>query len=283
MQVESGKEVCLGQSFLLFDQIIDLMDTKLNYVQKSLVLSVNSINKALPDRFLGHMTLKIGYKRINNVCLSQTFKANSKQIFMRSVVLNIGVLKAIRLDHMIKNIAIKNGISASINSEVYIKTGISFLSKCQKSNQTHPVSSSHGRCSLDFFDYFDVECPLIATTYKSGSNRTITLAEQLVNGKVTFEVYARFLEIKSGQKYLETLLGTCVVPLDALLEDRMGVHDMFPIQTMDEMSVRRIVGDLEVVIRFTKHEDILNIIKTATEIGWKNKYPTEKEMEYEKY
>ena len=46
--------------------------------------------------------------------------------------------------------------------------------------------------SPEFFTYFDIKCPLRAS-YSSSARRTISLAEQIELGRVTFEVWNKFV------------------------------------------------------------------------------------------
>lgn len=46
--------------------------------------------------------------------------------------------------------------------------------------------------SPEFFTYFDVKCPLVST-YNSNARRTLSLAEQLEIGRITFEVWNKFV------------------------------------------------------------------------------------------
>jgi len=165
---------------------------------------------------------------------------------------------------MVKRLASRQGLSGSVNSEIFIKFGLGFLSRAHETRRTHAVQTSLNGYSPEFFDYFDVECPLIAA-YSPSCGRTVSLAEQLEKGHVAFEVWARFVvDARSGQKGGEMLLGTCVVPLEPLLENRIGIRGWLPVQA----GVEKCGGGLEVVIRFTRHGDYLRIIDTAKEIGW---------------
>lgn len=64
-------------------------------------------------------------------------------------------------------------------------------------------------------------------------------------------------------------MGTCNVPLEPLLENRIGIRGWLPIQAFNGSTGQNSAnGGLEVVIRFTRHDDYLKIIDTAKDIGW---------------
>ena len=57
------------------------------------------------------------------------------------------------------------------------------------------------------------------------------------------------------------------MPLEPLLENRIGIRGWLPIQSTNELSAPA-CGGLEVVVRFTKHDDYLKVIRNAEDIGW---------------
>ena len=73
-------------------------------------------------------------------------------------------------------------------------------------------------------------------------------------------------------------MGTCVVPLETLLDNRIGIRGWFPIRPFVNYSSTNVLenilknesnaGGIEVAIRFTKTDDFLRIVNTAQEIGW---------------
>lgn len=72
------------------------------------------------------------------------------------------------------------------------------------------------------------------------------------------------------------MLGTSIVPLEALLENRIGIQGWLPIHSsiklgdakFTEISENSFSGGLEMAIRFTKHDDYLKVLNSAKEIGW---------------
>ena len=72
-------------------------------------------------------------------------------------------------------------------------------------------------------------------------------------------------------------MGTCVVPLEPLLDNRIGIRGWFPIRPFLNYSTNVLenilknesnAGGIELAIRFTKSDDFLRIINAAQEIGW---------------
>lgn len=51
--------------------------------------------------------------------------------------------------------------------------------------------------SPEFFDYFDLKCPLVST-YNSSTKRTVSLAEQLELGQIIFELWSKCLDYQSN-------------------------------------------------------------------------------------
>ena len=72
------------------------------------------------------------------------------------------------------------------------------------------------------------------------------------------------------------LLGTSIVPLEALLENRIGIQGWLPIHSSiklgdtkhTEISEHSFAGGLETAIRFIKHDDYLKVLNSARDIGW---------------
>ncbi len=72
-------------------------------------------------------------------------------------------------------------------------------------------------------------------------------------------------------------MGTSVVPLESLLDNRIGIRGWFPIKPFLNYSANVLenilknesnVGGIEIAIRFTKADDFLRIINAAKDIGW---------------
>lgn len=59
--------------------------------------------------------------------------------------------------------------------------------------QTRLVSSMLCGYAPEFFSYFDVKCAL-TSTYNTSTKRTMSLAEQLECGQITFEVWSKFID-----------------------------------------------------------------------------------------
>ena len=72
-------------------------------------------------------------------------------------------------------------------------------------------------------------------------------------------------------------MGTSVVPLESLLDNRIGIRGWFPIRPFLNYSANVLenilknesnAGGIEIAIRFTKADDFLRIINAAKDIGW---------------
>lgn len=185
------------------------------------------------------------------------------------VTMNVGILRANRLESILKTLAYKNGLGylKLEESNVFVKFSLDFLNRPEDFKQSHGVSIRHDKFSPEFFDYFDINCPLISP-YNSQIRRTVSLAEQLEHGSIKFEVWSRLIDPRDD-KSLEALLGTCEVPLDTLLVNRIGIRGWLPIQAPKSFE-NSVAGGLEIAIRFNKHDDYLKIADIARNIGWKS-------------
>ena len=74
-------------------------------------------------------------------------------------------------------------------------------------------------------------------------------------------------------------MGTCIVPLEPLLENRIGIRGWFTIKPFYNHGSSSVletilqnndpnVGGLEIAIRFTKSDDFLRVINAGKDIGW---------------
>ncbi len=103
----------------------------------------------------------------------------------------------------------------------------------------------------------------------------MTLAEQLELGQIMFELWVNFTDPYNKAKS-EVLIGTCTLPLEPLLENRIGIRGWFPIKSvhstdqplLTSLANDRDVGALEVALRFTKADDFLRVIDAARQLGW---------------
>ena len=238
------------------DQILNLQ--KLLFDQKRIKVNNNDLNYH-EDGIMNEKSLITRQIKSNDI-----MSAKSECILM-----NIGILRANRLESIIRSLAYKNGLGC-LNleeSDVFVKFSLDFLNKPEDFKQTHGVSTRLNKHSPEFFDYFDINCPLISP-YNSQNRRTVSLAEQLEHGSIKFEVWSRFVDPRDHTS-LEAPLGTCEVPLDTLLVNRIGIRGWLPIQAPKSFE-NNVAGGLEIAIRFNKHDDYLKISDTARTIGWKS-------------
>lgn len=77
------------------------------------------------------------------------------------------------------------------------------------------------------------------------------------------------------KKSHETLLGTCTVQLDALLDNRIGVRGWLPIHPLvgnhillSLIDEKKTIGGLEIAVRFAKSDDYVRVLDAAQQIGW---------------
>ena len=61
--------------------------------------------------------------------------------------------------------------------------------------------------SPEFFDYFDVNCPLVSS-YNPHVRRTVSLAEQLEQGQITFDVWSKFVD---ARKQVSVQIILCII------------------------------------------------------------------------
>ena len=149
----------------------------------------------------------------------------------------------------------------------------------QDFKQTKRIANSSSDCSPEFFDYFDLKCPL-TSRYSGDAKRLFSLAEQLELGQVVFELWSVFVDPYTNSKS-DILLGTCSLPLEPLLENRIGIRGWFPVKSVAKATSNNSnlgllstllndndIGALEVALRFTKPDDFLRVIEAALQIGW---------------
>ena len=205
--------------------------------------------------------------------------------------LNIGVLRATGLDALVRR-SPQQQQQQQAGGIVYVKFApTSFLSNSAKlgeaSKETRSVALLATAAGVfEFFDYFDVQCALVAA-YSSTQRRTISLAEQLELGKLIFEIWWRPTTTTAAdqqqQQQQQQLLGVCVVPLEPLLHNRIGVRGWMPIRAVNrngEIAAAAATApsplvsssanaSVELSIRFTRSHDFLRVLEVARDIGWR--------------
>lgn len=131
-------EKCLAKGHLSLNKLLRITDAL--KTSESFIVPLISVNSNLSDKFLGQLSFEIDYECSDHytpVCSSRQpdnlkFEVDSR---VDSVTMNIGVLRASRLETMVKNLAYKNGLGClNLDSScLYIKYSLSFLNRPQVS------------------------------------------------------------------------------------------------------------------------------------------------------
>jgi hypothetical protein len=221
------------------------------------------------DKFVGQLTMTIEYRSEAvmynlNVLKKSQIECSAKREYVN---MNVAILRANGLQMAISSSICKDDKRSFniLNSNVYVKFALNFLNRPQEVHKTRCTTTSLNGFSPEFFDYFDIPCPL-TSTYDSNKKKTISLAEQLEVGQILFEVWVKFND--SIDMSNDVLLGTCTVPLESLLENRIGVRGWIPIKALGCSSSEQSIGAIEIAIRFMKTDDYLKILDSAKQIGW---------------
>ncbi|CAF0712537.1 unnamed protein product [Brachionus calyciflorus] len=267
----NSKEKLIGKGELSMEKMLSIIkNSSLDVNNRSFIIPLVNLEEekcvrfsdVKNDRYIGQLLITIEYKRgkiVENLSIIPRHLNDPNEI-----QLSVGVLRADGLrPALIKS---SNGMPNLENSNIYVKFSLSFLNRPYDYKQTRLISSSLSRYSPEFFDYFDIFCPLISK-YNSSSKRTVSLAEQIELGQIIFEVWAKYSDIYYKNSS-DILLGKCIVDLEPLLENRIGVRGWMPIKSVSE-SMEPEIGSLEIAIRFVKSDDYLKIIENGKEIGWK--------------
>ncbi len=204
------REKLIGKGELSIEKLISLIENvnqdEINFNNRSFIIPLMELSdgtKNTQDKYIGQLFMTIDYKY--EVLTSNTIiKANLNQEDndisdnSNSVCLNIGVLRANGLRSAIKNLITKQNNCQSHNyftyedTKIYVKfstNDILALNKQQKISKTsRMIMCKTSDSSPEFFDYFDLKCPL-TSTFDSLTKKTITLAEQLEIGQIIFEIW----------------------------------------------------------------------------------------------
>jgi hypothetical protein len=218
--LSSSREKVIARGQLAVDKLIGLVDEAvISLNNRSFVVPLVCVDgsekedKEENDKYVGQLSLTIGYsRRLVDVAAAAAATAaggfGSKEE-VNEAVLSVGVLRATGLQ----------ACNAAVDSNVYVKFSLNFMNKPQESKQTHSIKSSPNVSSVEFFDYFELKCPIVSS-YNSASKRTISLAGQLEMGQIIFEIWSTS----------DSLLGTCIVPLEPLLDTRVGIRGWFVVK-----------------------------------------------------
>ena len=287
------REKLIANGQLPIDKLISVVkNSSININNRTFIVPLTNPNESIlnnnnyGDKFVGqlHLTIEyrtdlLNYNLNSNLAQLEYFNNNNEDI---GIFLNIGILRATGLQAAISHAICRNNLRSTLNvdqSRVYIKFSLSFLGRPNDRRQSKLISTTLNGYSPEFFDYFDIACPLISTCDQI-NNQKISLAEQLEYGKIIFELWYRNNETNNNQPN-DTLLGTCIVSLESLLDiNKTGIRGWLPIKSsnfMDTCLLEQIVNDsennkqiggLELSIRFTKSDDVDRVIEAAREIGW---------------
>ncbi|XP_013378816.1 C2 domain-containing protein 3-like [Lingula anatina] len=202
---------------------------------------------------------------------------------------------------------------AEVGVNAYVRTRLSFLSK-----QDERITRTVARTFAPEFSYFmDFPCPLLWTEEDSDAlclaeiletaEVTFEMWHQVpglspdLDGQYVYtgsaEVTGRKLFTKTG----DVLLGTTTIPLLYLLTHKTGLHGWYPVHLpslgwakkagKDEVQaddssphhgnkgLERVVGGLEVSLRFAHHDDRGRVIHAARGVGWAPEYDLEDDWE----
>ena len=130
-------EKCLAKGQFLLKNLLKITED-VNNSSESFVVPLLAVNSNLADNFLGMLTFGINYECSDHyrpVCLSK--QPDNLAVYgdsrIDSVTMNIGILRASRLESIVKNLAYKNGLGClNLDSScLYIKYSLGFLNRPQ--------------------------------------------------------------------------------------------------------------------------------------------------------
>ncbi|XP_052719599.1 C2 domain-containing protein 3-like [Crassostrea angulata] len=237
----------------------------------------------------GLLTLTIHYK--THIAHNESSTAAHRNIGQSQVCLTVGILKACGLKAAAESLAYTDSgmqYPAEVGVNTYIKVQLSFLDKSEE-RITRTVARSF---APEFSHTMDFPCNLIWT---EADNEALSLAEILERGQLHLQVWHQvpglasdidrqmMLEDTTRDKKLgDVLLGTCEVPLSTVLTHRTGISGWFPITVSPNVSsednmdasgyhgnyLHRVVGGVELEVKFAHHNDREKVIHAGRNVGW---------------
>lgn len=237
----------------------------------------------------GLLTLTIHYK--THIAHNESSTAAHRNIGQSQVCLTVGILKACGLKAAAESLAYTDSgmqYPAEVGVNTYIKVQLSFLDKSEE-RITRTVARSF---APEFSHTMDFPCNLIWT---EADNEALSLAEILERGQLQLQVWHQvpglasdidrqmMLEDTTRDKKLgDVLLGTCEVPLSTVLTHRTGISGWFPITVSRNVSsednmdasgyhgnyLHRVVGGVELEVKFAHHNDREKVIHAGRNVGW---------------
>ncbi|CAH1777586.1 unnamed protein product [Owenia fusiformis] len=212
----------------------------------------------------------------------------------QQVCLTIGVLRASGLKTAGEKVArLDSGMqyASEVGLNPFVKINLSFLTKTDE-RTTRTVARTF---TPEFLQEMDFPCPLIWTDTDSDA---LSLAEILETGEVTLDVWHQvpslgpdYIMEEGGSsvtgravvtKTSDVHLGKCRVSLKQVLASKTGISGWFPIEATSSgwknnqdadgilltRGLHRIVGGLELSIKFPHMQDRDRVINAARHVGW---------------
>ncbi|ESO89518.1 hypothetical protein LOTGIDRAFT_165110 [Lottia gigantea] len=223
----------------------------------------------------------------------------SRSINTSNVCISVGVIKAAGLKTAAEHVA-RFDQSMEYPSEVgvntYIRIKLSFLQQGERLTKT--VARTF---APEFSHYLDFPCPLLFTQPLADAQ---SLAEILESAEAVFEVWHQVpgsmgianpsnqsddYKPSTSNRTSDTLLGTVTLSLYSLLTKKTGINGWQPIirptigwnQSVDQSEdnflqsesseftgLHRVVGGLELSVRFANPEDRDHVISSGRSVGW---------------
>ncbi|XP_071126216.1 C2 domain-containing protein 3-like [Mytilus edulis] len=244
----------------------------------------------------GLMDVTIHYK--TNTIQNELNAALQKNLSGSQVCISVSVIRATGLKAAAESIArLDTGMQypAEVGVNSYVKVRLSFLQK-QDERLTRTIARTF--CP-EYSHHMDFLCPLLWTEPDSDA---MTLAEILECGEITLEIWHQVPGMSSdfdrhllqdmdsgvkGRQLLgktgDVLLGTVTLSLASLLTHRTGITGWYAVNSppsgwnedtsntetsSGNRGLERVVGGLEMAVKFAHHNDRERVIHTARGVGW---------------
>ncbi|XP_069129079.1 C2 domain-containing protein 3-like isoform X6 [Argopecten irradians] len=247
----------------------------------------------------GLMDVTIHYR--TQTLQSEQNQAANKNLSGAQICISVGVIRASGLKAAAEAIArLDSGMQypAEVGVNTYVKIRMSFLSK-EDERITRTIARTF---APEFSHHMDFPCPLLWT---EADNDALALAEILETAEVTLEMWHQVPGLSSDldrqiaqqttsevqgrrlvEKTQDVLLGTTTVTLASLLTNRTGINGWYAVNlpqigwqqshTEDDedrtvpcnQGLERVVGGVELSVKFAHHNDRDRVIHAARGVGW---------------
>ncbi|XP_060074176.1 C2 domain-containing protein 3-like [Ylistrum balloti] len=249
----------------------------------------------------GLMDVTVHYR--TQTLQNEQSQAANKNLSGTQICVSVGVIRASGLKAAAEAIArLDSGMQypAEVGVNTYVKIRMSFLSK-EDERITRTIARTF---APEFSHHMDFPCPLLWT---EADNDALALAEILETAEITLEMWHQVPGLASDldrqiaqqtnsevqgrrlvEKTQDVLLGTTTLPLAALLTNRTGISGWFAVNlpqvgwqqdakyTEDDedrtvpcnQGLERVVGGVELVVKFAHHNDRDRVIHAARGVGW---------------